>query len=287
MYSSSPLGLGIGWRGELASAIQRRDDLGFVEILAEDFFSTGVIPPALQQLHQRGVVIVPHGVGLSLGGAEPIEPWRVQALAQLAQQVQAPLVSEHLAFVRAGGLETGHLLPVPRTRAMLDIVVENIQQAEAELPVPLAVENVATLFEWPGAEMDEATFLTEIFARTEALLLLDIENVYANARNLGGDPLAFLEHLPLDRIAYVHIAGGVETAGIYHDTHAEPIPEEVFQLLEELCARVAIPGVLLERDDRFPGETELNAELDAVVNAMRSGQLRRTSAGYAHHEVTP
>src|SRR5947209_3431820 len=104
MNSSSPLGLGIGWRGELASAIQRRADLGFVEIIADDFFNAGSIPPALNLLKERGVMIVPHGVGLSLGGAEPIEAWRVQALAHLAQEVQAPLVSEHLAFVRAGGL---------------------------------------------------------------------------------------------------------------------------------------------------------------------------------------
>lgn len=285
MYSSSPLGLGIGWRGALASAIERRADLGFVEILAEDFFFADALPPALKRLHERGVIIVPHGIGLSLGGAEPIEPWRVQALAHLAQQVQAPLVSEHLAFVRAGGLETGHLLPLPRTREMLDIVVENILHAEAELPVPLALENVSTLFEWPGAEMDEAAFLTEICQRTEAMLLLDIENVYANARNLGGDPIALLERIPLARVAYVHIAGGIETAGIYHDTHGQPIPDEVFALLEELCSRVAVPGVLLERDDHFPAEADLNTELDGIVAAIKQGKLRRTAAEYAHHPV--
>jgi uncharacterized protein len=283
MYSSSPLSLGIGWRSELAGAIRRRADLGFVEILAEDFFGGGAIPPALVQLHERGVMIVPHGVGLSLGGAEEIEPWRVQALGRLAQEVQAPLVSEHLAFVRAGALETGHLLPLPRTREMLDVVVENILQAEAELPVPLALENISTLFEWPGAEMDEAAFITEILQRTEALLLLDIGNVYANAKNLGGDPVAFLERLPLERIAYVHVAGGVDAGGLYHDTHGESIPVGVLDLLEELCARVSVPGVMLERDDRFPTEAELTTELDAIVAAMHRGQVRRTTAQFAHH----
>ena len=165
MNSSSPLGLGIGWRGELASAILRRADLGFVEILAEDFFHPASIPQDLRQLHDRGVIIVPHGIGLSLGGVEPMQMSRVQALAHLAQEVQAPLVSEHLAFVRAGGLETGHLLPLPRTRAMLEILIENIHQVEAELPVPLALENIATLFEWPGAEMDEAAFLNAVASK--------------------------------------------------------------------------------------------------------------------------
>jgi uncharacterized protein len=283
MTTSSPLGLGIGWRYALAAAIDRRADLGFVEILAEDFFHLDALPPALTRLHERGLMIVPHGVGLSLGGAAPIDPWRIEALAKLARLAQAPLVSEHLAFVRAGGLETGHLLPLPRTREMLDIVVENIHQAEAELPVPIALENIATLFEWPGAEMDEAAFISEILQRTEALLMLDIENVYANARNLGSNALEFLDKLPLQKIAYVHVAGGSEGGGMYHDTHAQPVPEGVLELLEELCARVAVPGVMLERDDRFPAEAELNAELDAIVAAQHRGQLRRTAAEFVHH----
>jgi uncharacterized protein len=285
MNSSPPLGLGIGWRRELASAILRRADLGFVEILAEDFLSADSIPTALRQLHDRGVRIVPHGVGLSLGSAEPVQMPRVHALARLAQAVQAPLVNEHLAFVRAGGLETGHLLPLPRTRAMLEILIENIHQVEAELPVPLALENIATLFEWPNAEMDEAAFLSEIVEHTDALLLLDIENVYANARNHGSNAIALLEKLPLEKIAYVHVAGGIETAGIYHDTHGQPIPAGVLDLVEALCARVAVPGVMLERDDRFPSESELNSELDAIVAAMQRGQVRRTTAEFAQPAV--
>jgi uncharacterized protein (UPF0276 family) len=281
--SSSPLGLGIGWRDPLAQAIARRADLGFVEIVAEDFFHLDTLPQALQELHAAGVMIVPHGVGLSLGSAAPPEPWRIEALGKLARQAQAPLVSEHLAFVRAGGLETGHLLPLPRTRAMVDILVENIQHAEAELPVPLALENIATLFDWPGAEMDEAAFLCAILERTEALLLLDIENIYANAKNQGGDPLALFDRLPLERIAYVHVAGGIDTNGIYHDTHAQPVPAGVLHLLEDLCARVAVPGMMLERDDRFPCAAELNAELDAIAAAQHRGQARRTAAEFAHH----
>lgn len=283
MPISSPLGLGIGWRPQLARAIHRRADLGFVEIIAEDFFDADPLPPPLLDLQKRGVMIVPHGVTLSLGSAEPIERWRIETLADLARRAQAPLVSEHLAFVRAGGLETGHLLPMPRTRAMLEIVIENIQQAEAILPVPLALENIATLFDWPGADMDEAAFLSEIVGRTEALLMLDIENIYANARNLGGNPLDLLDRLPLDKVAYVHVAGGSEHGGIYHDTHAQAVPAGVLDLLEELCARTAIPGVMLERDDCFPSEAELNAELDAIAAAQHRGQLRRTAAEFAHH----
>ena len=107
----------IGWRPELAWTIDRHPGLGFVEVLAEDVDAWGALPPALERLRDRGRVVVPHGVSLSLGGAEPPDRQRLAALARLAERFAAPFVSEHLAFVRAGGIESGHLLPVPRTRA--------------------------------------------------------------------------------------------------------------------------------------------------------------------------
>jgi uncharacterized protein (UPF0276 family) len=139
------------------------------------------------------------------------------------------------------------------------------------------------LIDWPDAEMDEATFLSELMNRTEALLLLDVENVYANVRNFGGDPVAFLERLPLDRVAYVHVAGGYEAKGVWHDTHSYAIPKDVYDLLEELCARAAIPGAMLERDDKFPTEPELNAELDGIAAAMHRGEMRRHTGEFTHH----
>ncbi len=268
------LGEGVGWRPELALAIDRRAGLGFVEVIAEDFFG-GPLPAAVERLRERGVAVVPHGIGLSLGGAAPPDPGRLAALAALARRVRAPLVSEHLAFVRAGGVESGHLLPLPRTREALDVVVANVRAAQEALPVPLALENVACLFEWPGAEMDEATFLAEVLERADVLLLLDVENVYANCRNHGADPGAFLDRLPLGRLAYVHVAGGVERGGLYHDTHTYPVPAAVLELLEELSARAEVPGTLLERDDRFPDDAELYAELDAIAAAVRRGAARR------------
>jgi uncharacterized protein (UPF0276 family) len=269
------LGLGVGWRPELALAIERYTGLGFVEVVAEDLAPSGPLPPALEQLLRRGVPVIPHGISLSLGGAERPDPARLRHLDRLAAHVAAPLVSEHLSFVRAGGVESGHLLPLPRTREALDVLVDNIRVARQALHVPLALENVACLFEWPGAEMDEAAFLREVLERTDALLLLDVENVYANARNHGFDPVAFLEAIPLERIAYVHIAGGAERQGVYHDTHTHPVPAGVLDLLEELCARVPVPGLMLERDDHFPSEAELHGELDAIAAAVARGGARR------------
>lgn len=108
------------------------------------------LPAGLEELRGRGVPVVPHGVRLSLGSAGEPDPGRVGHLAGLAERLGAPLVSEHVAFVRAGGLEAGHLLPVPRTREALHVLAANVSLAQAELPVPLALEHVAALLEWPA-----------------------------------------------------------------------------------------------------------------------------------------
>jgi hypothetical protein len=226
---------------------------------------------------------VPHAISLSLGSAEPPDRERLARLADLARRVGAPLVSEHLSFVRAGGLESGHLLPLPRTRDALAVVIANVRAARDALPVPLALENVATLFEWPGGAMSEPAFLRTVLEETDTLLLLDIENVYANAFNHGFDARAYLDELPLERIAYVHIAGGYERKGIWHDTHTCAVDPAVLDLLAELSARVPLPGVLLERDDNFPDEAGLHAEMDAIAAAVRRGAARR---GLPHPRVS-
>jgi uncharacterized protein len=264
---AGPAGVGIGWRPEIAGFVAGLPGLRFVEVVAETVAPAGPLPDGLAELRGRGVTVVPHGVRLSLGGAEPVEPARVAHLAGVAAAVDAPLVSEHIAFVRAGGMEAGHLLPLPRTREAVAAVVANVRRAQAELPVPLALEPIAALFDWPDDELDEADFLTEILDATGALLLLDIANVHANARNRGGDPLALLDRLPLDRIAYVHVAGGAEQGGFYHDTHTDPVPAEVLGLVRELCGRHRPPALLLERDGDYPAAAELRGELDALAAA--------------------
>jgi uncharacterized protein (UPF0276 family) len=260
-------GVGIGWRPEIAGFVAALPGLRFTEVIAESVPASGPLPAPLAALRDAGTAVIPHGVRLSLGGADPVEPARVAHLAAAAQRLGAPLVSEHIAFVRAGGLEAGHLLPLPRSREAVDAVVANVTRAQAELPVPIALEPIAAIFDWPDDELDEAAFLTEILDRTGALLLLDIANVYANARNRGTEPTDLLDRLPLDRVAYVHVAGGAEHDGIYHDTHTDAVPREVLELVAELCSRHRPPALMLERDGHYPPAETLRAELDAIAAA--------------------
>jgi uncharacterized protein (UPF0276 family) len=259
-------GLGIGWRPELALTIERlRPRLDFVEVVAEN---TDLVPEALGNLRASGLEVIPHGVSLSLGGAARPDPVRLERLARLASRLGSPLISEHACFVRSGGIDSGHLLPVPRTREALSVLVENVKIAQDALPVPLALENVAALFEWPGAELTEGELLAELSERTGALLLLDVANLHANARNLGWDPIAFLDRIPLERVAYVHVAGGVERDGFFHDTHAHPVTPGALELLAEVAARCPGQGALLERDDHFPERIEVERELAAMASAL-------------------
>jgi uncharacterized protein len=271
------LGPGIGWRPQIDAVIAAADGLGFVEVIAESIGAHG-LPAGVAAARERGLQVVPHGVSLSLGGAERPDRGRLAQLASVAERVGAPLVSEHIAFVRAGGRESGHLLPVPRTHEALAILAENVAIAQDALPVALALEHVAALVEWPGAEMDEAAFVCELLERTGALLLLDLSNLFANAHNHGWDALESLRRFPLERIAYVHVGGGTFRDGVYHDTHAHPVVPQVLQLVEELCALVDPPGVLLERDDDFPPAGELTAELQAIADAVRHGSEQRVRA---------
>ncbi len=273
------LGMGIGWRPDIADEIAGLPGIDWVEVVAENVCS-GHLPESPAELRRRGTTVVPHGVSLGLGGAERPSPGGLMAPAGAAEAPGAPPVTEHIAFVRAGGpltgtpcLEAGRLLPVPRTWDALDVLCANVRIAQAALPVPLALENIAALFSWPEEELTEGQFLTELVERTGVGLLIDVANLHTNHVNRGEDPAAALDALPLDAIAYVHVAGGVERDGVWHDSHAHPVPPRVLAVLDELCARTTPPGVLLERDDAFPPRDELAAEL-AAIRAVAEGARR-------------
>ncbi len=279
------LGTGIGWRPEIADVVERMPGIDWVEAVAENL-CPGHLPDSLLRLRERGVTVVPHGVSLGLGGAERPDAGRLAALAERAQALGAPLVTEHIAFVRAGGpltasprLEAGHLLPVPRTRDALDVLCENVRVAQDALPVPLAVENIAALVSWPGEEMTEGQFLYELADRTGVRLLIDVANLHTNHVNRGEDPAEALGDLPLEAIAYVHVAGGFERDGVWHDSHAHPVPQSVLDILTDLASRVSPPGVLLERDEDFPEGEELEAEVDAIRAAVEKGRAAGTAPG--------
>jgi hypothetical protein len=256
-------GIGVGFRPELAADLLALPSaVDFVEIVAETCFTQARAAREARALAEIWPV-VPHGVKLSLGSAEGIDPERARRLGDLARELRAPLVSEHAAFTRGRGREIGHLTPLPRTRSAVRALARNVAAARKYLPdVPLLLENIACSLKWPDEELDEGAFHELVARETGCDLLLDLGNLYANAINDGRPPLAALESYPLDRVRMVHIAGGVSEGGFYFDTHAAPVPDGVFELLAALFERVGPVPVLLERDAGFPPFAELKAEID-------------------------
>ena len=269
-------GVGLGYRLEVDRLIAgrvRAGTIAFSEMIAEAVPShADDLPPAVRVMLDAGMPVVPHGVKLGLGDATPPSPERLRVLAHAVDVLGAPLVSEHVAFVRVGSQEIGHLTPVPRTRASLAVVVDNVRRTMAHLPVPLAVENAAALFDWPHNDLTEAQFLTAVLEQTDAWLLLDLANVAVTAHNTRLDPAALLGALPMERVAYVHVAGGEERDGLRHDTHTHSLWPELLDLVAELASAAPDAPVLLERDGRFPPAHALEAELDLLAAARERGR---------------
>lgn len=271
-------GVAVAWRPAIAELLRTyaaSGRLGFTEVIAENT-APAQVPQAVRDL---GVPVIAHGVTLGLAGADRPGTEGLVRLAELAQALDSPFVSEHIAFVRASDspdqlhgdvLEAGHLLPPPRTKDSLEVLVDNIRIAQDQLPVPLAVENIAATFTWPEDTISEPDFLTEIVERTGVRLVLDVANLYASATARGSDPVADLARFPLDAVAYMHVAGGTEREGLYIDTHAHPMPPPVLSLLAtavEAYAGRRLPGIMLERDTDVSPET-VDPEFTTLTEAV-------------------
>lgn len=273
--------IGIGWRPELAAGIlSNLDRIDVIEVMADDFFSASRRELRAIQTLAAQVPVVLHGVSLGLASSAPVDGKRLDRMARVVDAIEPDFWSEHLAFVRADGLEIGHLAAPPRTDATIEGTVKNLERAAAVVGAAPLVENIATLIDPPGSVHDEMTWIAKIALAAGSELLLDLNNLYANAVNFGHDPAALLERLPLDRVTSVHLAGGKwisATTGEQRllDDHLHDVPDAVYDLLTATGARTTQPlTVVLERDGAYPPFGQLMAQLDRARDALTRGRLR-------------
>jgi len=247
------LGVGLGFRRPLARQIfDHSEEIDFLEIISEHYIAP--TPFDSSELHQlaRRFPLIPHGLSLSVGAAEPVEEDYLRHLARLVSRIGAPWWSDHLAMTRAGRIDIGHLAPIQQSEKMIAVVCENIARAKSRVAAPFIIENIAYTLRLPGAQMSEAEFLSQVVERTDCGLLLDLMNLHANSRNHGYDAYEFLSAIPLERVVQVHIIGGHYSDGVLIDSHSQYTPEEVWKMLEFVAHRAKIKAVLLEWDDLFP-----------------------------------
>jgi uncharacterized protein len=215
-----------------------------------------------------------HGVALSLAAdAEPDEA-HLSRLASLAARLEPDLVSEHLAWSTWQGAYHPDLLPFPRSREALARIVANIGRTQDALGRPIAVENPSHYLRLGGHDYDEIGFLTEIAGRTGCSLLLDVNNVYVSACNLGFSAEAYIDAFPGRLVEEVHLAGHTADPtwgdSLLIDSHDAPVSPAVWSLYERLVARIGPRPTLIERDDNIPSFESLLAERQTADSVMRN-----------------
>ena len=275
--------VGLGWRSELAAGIfSHLDRVDLLEIIADDHFRDSQRElRALRTLATQTPITI-HGVAMGLAGSEPTETRRMDNMARLVDALAPESWSEHLAFVRAGGIEIGHLAAPPRTAQNVAAAIANIKRATKIVGIAPQMENIATLIDPPASTLDEATWITNIIAGSGAGLLIDLHNLYANALNFGKDPAALLLRFPLQRVKTVHLSGGMWVPEPEPnpakrmrllDDHVHDVPPPVFELLALLAQHAPQPlDVILERDGEYPDVECLLMQLDAARSALQQGR---------------
>lgn len=272
---------GLGWRSQLALGIlSNLDRIDVVEVIADDFFRAPRRERRALRTLAAQTPITLHGVSLGLASSVAVETKRFEQMARLCEEVTPVSWSEHLAFVRGGGIEIGHLAAPPRTSATIDGAIENLRRARAIVGFAPEVENVATLIEPPGSDRDEATWVSEITRNSESHLLLDLHNLHANSLNFKFDAVEFVSRIPTERIRSIHLAGGkwIGRTGAERllDDHLHDVPDPVYDLLEEVAGRVPHGlTVIIERDGHFPPIESLLNQLDSARRAVARGRARQ------------
>lgn len=273
---------GLSWRGELATGIlANRARIDAVELIADDHLDAPTTKLRHFRALAREIPLSLHSIHLGLASTVPVSSAYLDKLARVADVIDPASFSDHLAFVRAGDTEIGHMHAPIRDEATLDSTLVNLARAERITGRKPEVENIATLIDPPGCAMTESEWLAKLLQQCENALLLDIHNVHANATNFGYSAEAFLDAMPLDRVHTVHIAGGKWIGDDngnrrYLDDHLNPVNDPTYALLETLAAKAPNPlTVILERDGRYPAMRELLDELDRARAAVARGRERR------------
>lgn len=248
------------------------------EVHAENYMVDGGPRLAWLDAIRRTRPLSLHGVGLSLAGETPPDAGHLGRLSALVDRLEPSLVSEHLAWSQEDGVYHPDLLPFPRTRARLACVADNIGRVQDALGRPILIENPSLYLALEGHEMNETDFLQALVVRTGCGLLLDVNNVHVTTHNLGGDPRAYIEALPADAIAEIHLAGHAadERLGdaLLIDTHDAPVAEAVWSLYAHALAWLGPRPTLIERDGRLPAFNSLIAERELALTVFHAHTAR-------------
>jgi uncharacterized protein len=264
-------GAGLGLRSSHYQEIfETKPDVPWFELLSDNYMADGGLPIQRAELIRQDYPITLHGVGMSLGSADPLNTDYLQRLKKLADRLQPTYVSDHIAWVSIDGQYTHDLLPLPYTQQIQQHLIERINQVQEFLGRKILIENPSSYLTFHSTDMNEDEFIKGISQATDCELLLDINNIYVSAQNHGFDPYAYLDNIPVDKVKEIHLAGYEEMPGYLFDTHGYQVKPPVWDLYCAALKRFGAVPTLIEWDTDVPNFSTLRAEALKAEDKMRA-----------------
>ena len=266
-----PVAAGIGLRAPHVAQIRaEQPPIGWLEVHSENYFLDGGSALAALDAIRCNYALSLHGVGLSLGSADPIDKNHLANLRRLADRVEPAAVSEHLCWGRIDGRHLNDLLPLPFTEEALDLVCERVDMVQGVLERPILLENISSYVRFGCDAMAEWEFVAAVASRTGCKLLFDVNNVYVNAANHGFDPRRYLAAIPADAVAEIHLAGFDASGACLIDSHGARVAPPVWTLYREAIERFGPRPTLIEWDTDIPALAVLLDEADKAQRILEA-----------------
>lgn len=266
--TSIPASAGIGLRApHYRQLVAERPPVGWLEVHSENYFGAGGPPLYFLERARTDYPLSLHGVGLSLGSGDALDPMHLRKLKALIDRFQPGLVSEHLCWSSFGQRHFHDLLPLPYNAATLRHVSERIDMAQAFLGRRLLIENITSYVQPGRGEMGEAEFINALARATGCGILLDVNNLYVNSVNGGEQAAGIIDAIDINRVEEIHLAGFdyFADSSVLIDTHGTPVVEEVWNLYARAIARFGNVPTLIEWDTDIPA-------LQVLVGEARKAQ---------------
>ncbi len=254
-------GVGIGLRiPHYQHIFEQKPVVDWFEIISENYMVDGGRPLHVLDRILDQYRVVQHGVSMYFGSAEPLNREHLRRLKTLVRRTNTPWLSDHLCWGSVDGRYTHDLLPMPYTFEAARLTAEKIRQVQDYVEVPVAVENVSSYAEFHLSEMSEWQFLNEVVKQADCGVLLDVNNIYVSSRNHSFDPFEYVNSVPAERVAQIHIAGHSRFEKYTLDTHDHPVIDPVWDLYRRAIERCGPTATLLEWDDNIPSFEEVHRE---------------------------
>jgi len=249
--------------------------VGFIEAHTENYFHDGGAAIGALLRARANYPLSLHGVGLGLGSAEGVDREHLARVKRAVQRFEPALVSEHACWGHAGGEHFNDLLPLPYTDEAARLLARHVSEAQDFLGTQLLIENVSAYVSFEHSTLSEWEFLAAVVGESGCALLLDVNNVYVNAQNLGLDAEAFIQGLPPASVREIHVAGHARNGSVLIDDHGSKVCEPVWELYRRAIARFGAQPTLVEWDNHIPPLGEL------VEEAQRADRILEEVHGLA------